>query len=56
MPEKLNPAPDDLPPGVPPPPSKAGIDAISKDQALIADEWAPNPPHPDTPDGEAKGS
>lgn len=46
MPNKPDLAPDDLPPGVSPPPSKADIDAISKDQALIADEWAPNPPSP----------
>lgn len=52
MPEHPDPASDDLPPGVPPPPSKADIDAISKDQALITDEWAPNPPHPDTPAGD----
>jgi len=33
----------DLPPGVPKPPSKADLDQISKDQALITDEWAPAP-------------
>ncbi len=33
----------DLPPGVPKPPSKAELDQISKDQALITDEWAPAP-------------
>ena len=36
-----------LPPGVPRPPSQADIDQVSEDQALIADEWAPAPPHPD---------
>ena len=45
--------PKDLPPGVSPPPSKADIAEISKDQALIADEWAPAPPHPEpAADGE----
>ena len=48
-----DPTPDNLPPGVSPPPSKADINAISKDQALIADEWAPNPPHPEKPGGDA---
>lgn len=33
----------DLPPGVPKGPSKADLDQISKDQALIMDEWAPAP-------------
>ena len=33
----------DLPPGVPKGPSKADLDQISKDQALITDEWAPAP-------------
>jgi len=33
----------DLPSGVPKPPSKAELDQISKDQALITDEWAPAP-------------
>ena len=37
---------DDLPPGVPKPPSKADLDQISKDQALITDEWAPAPAPP----------
>lgn len=36
----------DLPPGVPKPPSKADLDQISKDQALITDEWAPAPAPP----------
>ncbi len=36
----------DLPPGVPPPPSPEAVDAISQEQGLIADEWAPAPPHP----------
>ena len=39
-----------LPPGVPRPPSKADVDQVSEDQALIADEWAPAPPHPHAPD------
>ncbi len=33
----------DLPPGVPKPPSKADLDQISRDQALITDKWAPAP-------------
>ena len=45
MPDKPSNEPN-LPPGVPRPPSKADIDEISKDQALITDEWAPAPPHP----------
>ena len=40
---------NNLPPGVPRPPSKADIDQVSEDQALIADEWAPAPPHPARP-------
>jgi hypothetical protein len=36
----------DLPPGVPKGPSKADLDQISKDQALITDEWAPAPVPP----------
>lgn len=40
------PAESDLPPGVPKPPSKADLDQISKDQALITDEWAPAPAPP----------
>lgn len=39
-------ADSDLPPGVPKPPSKADLDQISKDQALITDEWAPAPAPP----------
>ena len=31
------------PPRIPPPPSKEDVDQVSRDQALIADEWAPNP-------------
>ena len=27
-----------------PPPSKEDIDQVSRDQALITDEWAPAPP------------
>ena len=30
-------------PYVSPPPSKEDVEQISKDQALIADEWAPGP-------------
>lgn len=33
-------------PYVSPPPAKADVDQLSRDQALIADEWAPNPPPP----------
>ena len=42
-------AESNLPPGVPKGPSKADLDQISKDQALITDEWAPAPaPSPKT--------
>lgn len=37
--------PDDSPPkppAIPNPPSKAELDQLSKDQALITDEWAPD--------------
>lgn len=33
-------------PRIPAPPSKADVDQISRDQALIADEWAPTPEIP----------
>lgn len=46
QPTDLPKADDDLPPGVPKPPSKADLDQISKDQALITDEWAPAPAPP----------
>lgn len=42
----------ELPPGVPKPPSKAELDQVSKDQALITDEWAPAPA-PSKPDAAA---
>lgn len=29
--------------GVPPPPSREGVDEISRDQGMISDEWAPEP-------------
>jgi hypothetical protein len=29
--------------GVPPPPSQADIDEVSRDQSLISDDWAPEP-------------
>jgi hypothetical protein len=32
---------------VPPPPPKQGVDEVSREQGLIADEWAPNPPPPE---------
>jgi len=31
-------------PRIPPPPSKEDLDQISREQAMIADEWAPNEP------------
>ena len=40
----------ELPPGVPKPPSKADLDQISGDQALITDEWAPVPAPPSKTD------
>ena len=46
--------PPDPPPRIPPPPSKADVDQVSQDQALIADEWAPNPaPDTEAPDTES---
>ena len=36
-------APDARKPHIPRPPSKEEIDEISRDQALITDEWAPAP-------------
>ncbi len=36
-------------PRIPKPPSKEDLDQISRDQALIADEWAPQPDPPPTP-------
>ncbi len=37
-------------PRIPSPPSREDIDQVSRDQALIADEWAPNaPPAPPGP-------
>lgn len=34
---------------IPKPPSKQEVDRISQDQALIADEWAPQPTTPPSP-------
>lgn len=31
-------------PYISPPPSKEDVDQVSRDQALITDEWAPAPP------------
>jgi hypothetical protein len=31
-------------PRIPRPPSKGALDQISEEQAMIADEWAPQPP------------
>ncbi len=36
-------------PYVSPPPSRQDVDQVSRDQALIADEWAPAPPPPAKP-------
>ncbi len=36
------PPPEDKP-RIPKPPSKEEVDRISRDQALITDEWAPQP-------------
>ena len=33
----------DRKPYISPPPSKGDVDQVSQDQALIADEWAPEP-------------
>ena len=41
-------------PQIPSPPSQEDIDQVSRDQALIADEWAPNTP--DAPPGPANAS
>ena len=44
-------------PRIPPPPSKEDVDEVSRDQALIADEWAPNPaPDGTTREGDAAGA
>jgi hypothetical protein len=36
-------------PYISPPPSKGDVDQVSRDQALIADEWAPTPAPPAKP-------
>ncbi|MBV9655132.1 MAG: hypothetical protein JOZ42_11280 [Acetobacteraceae bacterium] len=36
-------------PYISPPPSKEDVDQVSRDQALIADEWAPAQPPADKP-------
>ena len=41
--------PDALPheePKIPSPPSQADVDQVSRDQALISDEWAPDLDNP----------
>ena len=50
------PTPPERKPYISPPPSKQDIEDISKDQGMIADEWAPQPgaaPDDDVP-GKAK--
>lgn len=37
------PVPPERKPYIAPPPSKEDIEEVSRDQALIADEWAPQP-------------
>jgi len=37
------PAPPERKPYISPPPSKEDVDQVSGEQALIADEWAPEP-------------
>ena len=37
------PDPPERKPYISPPPSKQDVEEISRDQALIADEWAPQP-------------
>jgi len=37
------PAPPERKPYISPPPSKEDVDLVSGEQALIADEWAPEP-------------
>ncbi len=44
-----NPPETPEPPHIPRPPSKAEVDQISRDQALITDEWAPGPEQPAEP-------
>ena len=41
--EKPDPDPADAP-RIPSPPSQEDIDQVSRDQALITDEWAPDAP------------
>lgn len=41
--------------GIPKPPSRAEVDRISQDQALIADEWAPEPEATPAPDKARPG-
>ncbi len=36
-------------PYISPPPSKEDVDQVSRDQALITDEWAPGPTPPSKP-------
>ncbi len=51
MPDKPLSNPDaPRPAGVPKPPSEADIAEVSRDQALIADEWGDEPPGK-SPDG-----
>ena len=37
------PDPPERKPYISPPPSKEDVEEVSRDQALIADEWAPQP-------------
>lgn len=45
----------ELPPGVPRPPSKGDLAQISQAQALIGDEWGDNPPPTDKPVSDPLG-
>ena len=40
---KTPPDPPERKPYISTPPSKADVEEVSRDQALIADEWAPQP-------------
>ena len=37
-------APQELPPGVPRPPSKDDVALVSRAQTILGDEWGENPP------------
>jgi hypothetical protein len=45
-----------VPPRIPRPPSKDELDQISREQAMIADEWAPQPAAPSNKSPKATDS